>query len=139
RLGGGRAAVDADKTLDNFTGSEGCRDELLVPVLVLETLQIGSVFGQTACAAALGLLFFPADGHVPFELVPTDVATDLGIFGLAEFDGADGGKILGVIGRADQVLRRNALGKLGATFFPDFRDVMLPAVAHALDVAVGPA
>ena len=68
-----------------------------------------------------------------------DVLADLVVFGLAVFHGADGGEVLRVVGSLDQVFGRNALGQRRIALFPDLRDVRLPAVAHALDVAVGAA
>ena len=52
---------------------------------------------------------------------------------------ADGGEILRVVGRLDEVFGRNAFGQRGVALFPDLGDVALPAIAHALDVAVGAA
>ena len=55
---------------------------------------------------------------------------------LAEFHRADGGEVLRVVGRADQVFRRHAFRQRRVALFPDLGNVALPAIAHALDVAV---
>ena len=51
RLGGGRAAVEADEGLDDLAGREGRRDELLALVPLLEGSQLVCRLAQ-ACAPA---------------------------------------------------------------------------------------
>ena len=111
----------------------------LVRYFSLKARQFVVVLGQAAGAAALGFLFLAAHGDVPFQLLPADVLADVVVFRLAEFHRTDGGEILRVVRRLDQIFRRNAFRQRRAALFPDFRDVVLPAVAHALDVAVGAA
>ena len=123
----------------NFTGLELVRGKLLGAVLVLEGGQIRVVLGESDTAAALLLLFLAAHGDVPFQLGEAAVHADVVVFRLAEFHAADGGEILRVVGSLDQVLGRNAFGQRSAALFPDLGNVGLPAIAHALDVAVGAA
>ncbi len=99
-FGGGGAAVDTDEAFHHFARLEGGRDEFLGAVFLFEARQIVGVLGQAAGAAALLFFFFAADVDVPFQLVEADVLADFVVFGLAEFDGADGGEVLRVIGRA---------------------------------------
>ena len=94
----------------------------LVRYFSLKRARSAGVLGQAAGAAAFGLLLFAAHVDVPCELVPADVLADGGVFGLAEFHGADGGEVLGIVGRADEVLGRNAGGQLGVALLPDFRE-----------------
>ena len=135
-LGRRRSAVDADEAFHDLARLESGRNEFLGAVFLLEARQVVGILGQAARAAALGLLLFAAHVDVPFELVPADVLADCGVFGLAEFHRTDGREILGIIRRADQIFGRNTGRQLGPALFPDFRDVVLPAIAHALDVAV---
>ena len=138
-LGGGGAAIDADEAFNHFALVELLRNELLGAVLFLEGSQVGFVLGKSHTAAALGLFFFAAHVDIPLELGIARVHADVVVFRLTELDAADGGEILRVVGGLDQVLGRNAFGKRSAALFPDLGNVGLPAIAHALDVAVGAA
>ena len=138
-LGGGRSAIDADETFHHVAGLEGDRREFLGAVLLLESGQVRIVLGQPAGAALLGLFLLAAHGDVPFELLVADVLADLVVFRLAEFHRPDGGEILRVVGSLDEVLRRHAFGQRSVALFPDLRNIGLPAIAHALDVAIGAA
>src|SRR5690242_4067473 len=138
-FGGSRSAVDADETFHDVAGLEGSGHELLVAVLLFERGELGIVLGQTDAAAALLLFFLAADVDVPIELLVADVLADVIVFGLAELDAADGREVLSIVGGADQILGRHPLWERCVAFLPNLRNVGLPAVAHALDVAVGTA
>ena len=135
-LGGSGAAVDAHEAFHHLARLERGRHELLGAVLLLEGGQVGIVLGQPAAAAALRFLFLAADVDVPFELLEADVMPDRVVFALAELHRADGGEVLRVVRRRDEVFGRHAFGQRRVALFPDLRDVALPAIAHALDVAV---
>src|ERR1019366_1358213 len=138
-LGGGGAANDADETFNHFALVEGFGNEFPGAVLFLECGEVCLVLGKSHAAAAFGLFLLAAHVDVPLELAEADVLADGIVLALAELDAADGGEILRVIGGLDQVLGRNAFGERSAALFPDFGNVGFPAIAHALDVAVGAA
>src|SRR5208283_128234 len=136
RFGGRRSAVDADETFHHFARLKSRRHEFLVPVFALERVQLGVILGQAACATALGFLLVAAYLDIPRQLVPAGVLADALVLRFTELDRADGGEVLRVVRRLDQVFRRNAFGERRAALLPDFRDVVLPTIAHALDVTV---
>ena len=138
-LGGGGAAVNADEAFDHFALVKLLGNELLGAVLFLEGNQVGLILRKPHAAAALCLLFLAAHVDVPLEFGEADVLADVVVFALAELHAADRREILRVVGGLDQVLGRNALGQRGTALFPDLGNVGLPAIAHALDVAVGAA
>ncbi len=74
---------------------------------------------------------------VPGQFVGAAVASHAVLFALAEFDGADGGEILRVVGSADEAFGRYGVGQREIALLPDFGDVIPPALLHALDVSVG--
>ena len=110
-----------------------------MPVPFLERFQLRLVLGEPAVAGALGLLLVAPDCDVPFELVQPYVLADAFVLGLAELDRAESGEVLRVLGSLNQVLRRDAFGQRRAALFPDLRDIVFPAIPHALDVAIGAA
>ncbi len=138
-FGGSGAAVDADEAFDHVARLESDRRELLGAVLLFEGREVGFVLGKADAAAALALFFFATDIHVPLELFEANILTYIVIFALAELDGTDRGEVLRVLGGLDEIFRRDAFGERSIALFPDFRDVGLPAIAHALDVAIGAA
>ena len=137
-LGGGGAAVDAHEGLDVLAGLELPGDEFLRLVAPLEAPQLVLSLVERR-AAPLFFLFQAAHVDVPLELLVALVDADLRVFIDPVADAAEGGKILGIIGYFDEVLRIDALGQRVIALLPHFRDVVLPAIAHACDVGVRPA
>ena len=84
-LGGGGAAINADKAFEHRAGLKLAGFELLpLAVAGVECIQIFLVLCQAAAASPLGLLLVATDGDVPLQLLAAQVAADMLLFGLTE-------------------------------------------------------
>ena len=140
-FGAGRAAVQSQEGAHVRSRLELFLRPMRFLVALLERGQILGAGAEPLAAGGL-LLFDSPLGDVPDQLVAALVDRRVGIFldlNGGELDRADGGEVLGVLGDDDELFGRLAFGQLDATFLPDHRNVVHPAVAHALDVAVGAA
>src|SRR5262245_45506018 len=138
RLGRGRTAVQADEALDHLAGIESGWDEFFALVSIFERVQLIRAARQSL-AAGLLLLFQASEVDVVIEVGEAAVDANVFIFGFAEFDRADGGEILRVLGDFDQVFGINPLRQLRVALLPDLRDVVFPCLDHSANVGVGAA
>src|ERR1017187_6783065 len=135
-FGGRGSAIQSHEAFHHISRLEGDGREFLGAVFLFERRQLRFILRQAAGAALLGLLLLAAHGDVPLQLLVADILPDFIVFRFAEFHRTDGGEILRVVGSLDEVFRRYAFRQRGVALFPDLRDIALPAIAHALDVAV---
>ena len=138
RLGGSRAAVDADEAAHRLALLERGGDEFLPAVLLPEDRQLVVAFHQ-ARAARLGFFFLAAEIDVVDELVEAVVAADAILLALAEFDRPESGEILRVLRHLDQLFRLRSRRDFHLALFPHARDVGLPRLAHSADEGIGAA
>ena len=109
--------------------------EFLAAVGNFKFVKFGVGRGQ-AFRAGLGLLFLASVFDVVQQLFVSVVAADAFVFALAEFDGAHGGEVLGVLGHFNQIFGLCAVGNFDFALLPHAGNVGLPGFAHAFDEAV---
>src|SRR5579864_1916261 len=137
-LGGSRATVDPDEAANGLALLERCWRKLFPAISVLESVKF-PVFRDQTFRAGFGFLLLAAELDVVHQLLVALVTADTIVFAFAEFNRAQGGKILSVVWNLDQVFRLRAVGDGNFAFLPHTWNIRLPRLAHALDEAVWPA